>query len=59
MLEILTTIKDFSPIGVIALSLIIIWQLTRNGGKVNELKDNNLDLKNKGIISKQVEKQLQ
>ena len=45
-MEILDTLSQFSPMATVALALVIIWQLIRNGrtigGKVKELGSNHL-----------------
>lgn len=47
MTEILEIVNQLSPLGVIALSLLIIWQLTMQKRSVDNLKSNHLhDLAN-------------
>lgn len=38
----LTILQNFSPIGVIALSLVIIWQLIKNKERISNLQENHL-----------------
>lgn len=41
-MELLQTLKDFSPMGTLALALFIIFQLVRGKMKMNEITDNHL-----------------
>ena len=42
MMEILTTISQFGPFATIALSLVIIWQMSEKAKKIDNIADNHL-----------------
>ena len=50
MNETLTILQNFSPIGVIALLILVIWQIIKNSDLIRGTRDNDKIISSKNVV---------